>query len=91
MSLFANVLVQGLSCFPSPQLFTVREAQLCFLYSRMVYADLNNPDSTQLYFTDFLEALCRMSDVKLIPLDALQGATDMLRWSVSTSAETKGL
>jgi hypothetical protein len=51
--------------------FTKREGRLCFTMSKMLVADEVKRDiawTTMTYF-DFLEALCRVSELKSFPLD----------------------
>ena len=51
--------------------FTKREARLCFTWSKMRVADeaKHEVSGTTLKFLDFLEALCRASELKSFPTD----------------------
>ena len=49
--------------------FTKREARLCFTWSKMLVADEVKRETawTHMTYLDFLEALCRMSELKDLP------------------------
>ena len=49
--------------------FTKREARLCFTWSKMLVADEVKRETawTTMRFLDFLEAQCRMSELKDLP------------------------
>jgi hypothetical protein len=52
--------------------FTKREARLCFTWSKMRVADEVKRETawTTMTFLDFLEGLCRISELKGFPTDA---------------------
>jgi hypothetical protein len=54
--------------------FTRRDAVACFMWARPLRSDDGNlrmwSEATHLNFADFLEALCRLADMKTVPTDA---------------------
>ena len=65
--------------------FSRREAILCFLWSRLRTSMDTVPSkytqATHLIFEDFLEAICRMSDLKTLPADP---DVDVVDWYIAT-------
>jgi hypothetical protein len=70
--------------------FTKREARLCFCWSKMRVADEVKRELawTTMTFFDFLEALCRVSELKSFPTDAQleAGGRTVLRRSEAPTA-----
>ena len=46
-----------------------RDCSLCFVWSRMATSGAPSPNDDRLPFEGFLEALCRLSTIKALPLD----------------------